>query len=108
VGAPPASHAPPATDFLGRPLRTQLAPDIDRFSTTCDDFIAHLASFKRDVAEFKGKPLNGKQQSQLGVERNGLDQQLDDLRRLLNNIGQKLRDNNKFTPELDSFINDYR
>src|SRR5436190_20810492 len=77
---------PPANDFLGKPLRTQLAPDIDRFSTTCDDFVDHLASFKRDVAEFKGRPLNGKQQSQLGVERNGLDQELDSLRRLFNNI----------------------
>jgi hypothetical protein len=104
-GSTTVSYAAPRDDFLGQPLRTQLAPEIDRFSTTCDEFVDHLASFKRDVAEFKGKPLNGKQQSQLGVERNGLDQQLDSLRHSLNNIIQKLRDNNKFTPELDSFIN---
>lgn len=97
----------PADDFIARPLRTQLAPEIDRLSTTCDDFLSRLTSFKRDVAEFKGKPLNGKQQSQLGVERNGLNQQLDSLRRSVNGIIQKLRDNNKFTPELDSYINAY-
>lgn len=109
AGVPTNASAAPAPDFIPKQLQNQLAGDVDRFSNTSDQYLRDWASFQQRAAELKkkGAGVSAKERSELGAAATALNRQLDVLISSFSNIVQKLKDNQKFTAELDSYINAY-
>lgn len=104
------SGASPEPDFIPKQLQSQLTSDVDRFSNTSDQYLRDWAVFQQRAAEIKkkgGASVSAKERSELGAAATALNRQLDVLVSSLGNIVQKLKDNQKFTAELDSYINAY-
>lgn len=105
-----ATHASSgADDFIPVQLRTQITGDADRFSNSATDYVKDWDKLPILTAELSKKngALSAAEKSQLQTLTNSLKRQIREMQVSLGNITQKLRDSNKLTPELDSYINAY-
>jgi hypothetical protein len=96
-------------DFIPTPLRAQIAGDADRFVNSATDYVKDWSKIPVLLNELEKEngALSAAEKAKLENLANSLKQQIRNMQSSLGSVIQKLRDGNKFTPELDSYINAY-
>ena len=92
-------------DVITPQVREQISADVKTYSTTLDGFLRAFNDFEREALNAKG----GNQDTLGDLRRRSgdLKRQLDTLQRTASSVVQKLKSNNKFSADLDTFVEAY-